>query len=63
MGGVLYCPECRHEVFIDRVREVYCGLCHVQFGRRVRMLVDDRAGDLQREVETLDPRFAGFEPE
>jgi len=47
----MYCPECRHEVFIERVRDVRCGLCKVRFGRDVQMLVDTSAGDLRSEVE------------
>lgn len=54
MGAVLYCPECRHEVFIDRVRPVNCGICKVRFNRNVAMVVDDRAGDLRRETEKAD---------
>lgn len=51
MGAALYCPECRHEVFIERVRDVHCGLCKIRFGRTVQMLVDTSAGDLRRETE------------
>jgi len=50
-GAVMYCPECRHEVFIERVRDVRCGLCKVRFGRDVQMQVDTSAGDLRSEVE------------
>ena len=62
-GVVVYCPECRHEAYLARERDVHCGQCHVKFGRRVQMLVDSRAGSLLGEAETASPEWAGYEPE
>ena len=62
-GVVMYCPECRHEVFLSERRDVRCGLCKVKYGRDVQMQLDPRAGALLGEAEKTDPRFEGFEPE
>ena len=50
-GALMYCPECRHEVFLERARDVNCGKCHIMYGRRVAMFVDRSAGDLSKETE------------
>jgi hypothetical protein len=62
-GVVMYCPECRHEVFLSGQRDVHCGLCKMRYGRDVRMLLDPRAGDLLGELEKPDPAWVDFKPE
>jgi len=62
-GVVMYCPECQHEVFLSKRRDVRCGLCKMKFGREVSMQLDPRAGNLLGETEKTDPAWVDFKPE
>ena len=62
-GVVMYCPECRHEVFLSERRDARCGLCKVKFGREVQMQLDPRVGNLLGETEATDPAWRDFTPE